>query len=203
MNTREHARFGSVGVPRKGVTIKVVNLEGLELPADRKGQIIAHSSRPNLFFSGYWKKPEITDEMLAGGWLHTGDLGWMDEDGFLYFGSRLKELIRRAGEMISPVEIELQLLKHPAIRDCAVIGIPDEILGEEIKAFVVPAEDIDLETVPDFLRGKIPDHMIPHVISVIEEIPKTETQKIKRHVLASHVGPQVDLRVERTLEKKA
>lgn len=203
MNTAASYRFGSVGSPRKGVTIRVADPEGREVSAGEKGEITARSGRPNLFFSGYWKKPDITAGMMAGGWLHTGDRGWKDEDGFLHFASRLKELIRRSGEMISPVEIELQLLKHPAVKDCAVVGVPDSLLGEEIKAFVVPAEEVAPQVLADFLKDRIPAHMQPRLYAFIDAIPKTETEKVKRHELAGNTAAAFDLKADKKLEKHA
>jgi len=203
MNTADSYRFGSVGRPRKGVTIRVVDDARTEVAAGEKGEITARSSRSNLFFSGYWKKPEVTAEIMAGDWLNTGDRGWKDEDGFLYFDSRLKELIRRSGEMISPVEIELQLLKHPAVQDCAVIGIPDDLLGEEIKAFVVLAKTVKAQELASFLTGKIPIALQPRYFAFIDAIPKTETEKIKRHELMHNNRNVIDLHAPLQPEKRA
>lgn len=200
MNTVDENRFGSVGAPRRGVRIRVVDETDTDVPVGEKGEVIAFSERPNLFFSGYWKKPEITGPMMAGGWLHTGDRGWLDEDGFLYFDSRMKELIRRGGEMISPAEIELQLLRHPAVRDCAVVGVPDDVLGEEIQAVVVLAGEAEPASLRAFLVGKIPTHMLPRYLTFADAIPKTETQKIKRHELLALDGEVFDLAPARTKE---
>jgi crotonobetaine/carnitine-CoA ligase len=127
-------------------------------------------------------------------WLHTGDCGLMDGDGYLYFMGRFKELIRRGGEMISPVEIELQLLKHPCVQDCAVIGIADEIMGEEIKAMIVSVEPLDPLEVRSFLSERLPNHMLPRYVAFVPAIPKTATQKIIRHELAALDVPAIDLR---------
>lgn len=184
MNTREATRLGSVGRPREAVEIAIADESGARLGAGEKGEILARSLRPHVFFDGYWRKPDITAATVRDGWLHTGDRGWMDGDGYLYFDGRVKELIRRGGEMISPVEIELQLMKHPKVRDCAVFAVPDEILGEEIKAMVVSSQGLEASEVRSFLTGRLPDHMLPRYVSFIEAVPKTETQKVKRHELA-------------------
>lgn len=197
MNTPASNRFGSVGPARRGVAIRVINPDGSAAGSGVKGEIIARSDQGELFFGGYWKKPDITAETLRDGWLHTGDRGWLDEDGFLHFDGRLKELIRRAGEMISPVEIELQLLKHPSVRDCAVVGVEDEILGEEIKAAVVLHEDIEANHLASFLSERLPPHMVPRYFAYVDQIPKTETQKIKRHELVGQSGRHFDLKVNR------
>jgi len=116
----------------------------------------------------------------------------MDGDGYLYFDGRLKELIRRAGEMISPVEIEQQLLKHEAVADCAVVGIPDEILGEDIMAYVVARAPVDASDLRDFLKDRLGDYMVPRYYGFIEQIPKTETQKIKRHEVVKVACEKID-----------
>jgi long-chain acyl-CoA synthetase len=190
MNTVEARRFGTVGAARRGVTVRVVDEAGHPVPPGFSGEIVARSEREHLFFSGYWREPEITAEMMRGGWLYTGDGGTMDSDGYVTFGSRLKELIRRAGEMIAPAEIELQLLKHPAVRDCAVVGVPDEILGDEIKAVVVADGAVEAHALRDFLAGRIAAHMLPRYVEFRDAIPKTETQKVKRHELVA-AGPRM------------
>jgi long-chain acyl-CoA synthetase len=197
MNTPASNRFGSVGPARRGVAIRIIKPDGSDARTGDKGEIIARSERSDLFFSAYWKKPDVTAETLRDGWLHTGDRGWLDEDGFLHFDGRLKELIRRAGEMISPVEIELQLLKHPSVRDCAVVGVEDEILGEEIKAAVVLHELIDADSLAGFLSSRLPPHMVPRYFAYVDQIPKTETQKIKRHELVAPSTTQFDVKVSR------
>ncbi|MCM8735200.1 hypothetical protein M5E06_13505 [Azospirillum sp. A1-3] len=126
-------------------------------------------------------------------WLHTCDRGMIDADGFLHFHGRMKELIRRAGEMIAPVEIEMALLKHPAVQDCAVVGVADDILGEEIKAVIVPRSGFDPRKLPAFLASRIPTFMIPRFVETRTEIPKTATQKVQRHLLQDHRDGIVDL----------
>jgi acyl-CoA synthetase (AMP-forming)/AMP-acid ligase II len=194
MNTSKHSRFGSVGRARNGVEIAIVGADGAPVEEGKPGEIVARSLRPNVFFDGYWKEPELTAETMVNSWLHTGDLGVIDGDGYLYFVGRLKELIRRGGEMISPVEIELQLLKHPGIQDCAVIGVADEIMGEEIKAMIVPGEPIEPLDVRNFLSKRLPNHMLPRYIAFVRTIPKTATQKIIRHEVAALDAPAIDFR---------
>ena len=109
-----------------------------------------------------------------------------------YFDGRVKELIRRGGEMIAPTEIEQQLLKHPAVRDCAVVGVPDEIMGEEVKAYVVASEEVSAVTLRAFLETRIARFMLPRYFSFVDSIPKTETQKIKRFALADLTAETVD-----------
>jgi len=188
MNTHTGSRLGSVGLPRQHVRIAIYDAQGRQASAGQRGEIIAQSCVPGMFFSEYWKNPEATAATLKNGWLHTGDRGFMDAQGFLYFDGRLKDLIRRGGEMIAPAEIEQQILKMQGIQDCAVVGVPDEILGEELKAFIVGSQAIAAQDIRSFLRGQIPDYMVPNLYAYVDAIPKTETQKIKRHELvAMHV----------------
>ena len=193
MNTAAASRFGSVGLPREGVYIQILDERGRPCPPGAKGEIVVSSARPHLFFNGYWDKPELTDETLRNGWLHTGDRGWLDEDGYLFFDGRVKDLIRRGGEMIAPAEIETQLLKHPLVSDCAAAPVDDEILGEEIKVVIVASGPIDPAEVRAFLAARLPRHMLPRYFVLADHIPKTETHKIQRHQLTGLPADAVDL----------
>ncbi|HUH59531.1 MAG TPA: ATP-dependent acyl-CoA ligase, partial [Candidimonas sp.] len=174
--------------------ISIRELDGRALGVVEMGEITDSSSVEGMFFTEYWNNPESTAATLKQGWLYTGDRGYLDEDGYLYFDGRVKELIRRGGEMIAPTEIEQQLLKHPAIKDCAVLGVPDDIMGEEIKVVIVASEPVAPEALQVFLKGRVPDYMIPRFFGFVDEIPKTETQKIKRHELMRLDAESIDTR---------
>jgi len=193
MNTPAATRIGSVGRARQGVHLAIQD-QGNACAPLQQGEITARADDAATFFTGYWRNPDATSAMLRGGWLHTGDRGWLDEDGFLYFAGRLKELIRRGGEMVAPAEIELQLIRHPAVRECAVLGVPDEILGEEIAAVVVASEPLKASELRRFLSSRLPGHMLPRFIGFAEALPKTETEKVKRHELARLLVDAIDLR---------
>jgi acyl-CoA synthetase (AMP-forming)/AMP-acid ligase II len=193
MNTPAATRLGSVGRARPGVRLAIQD-HGNACSPFQPGEITARADNPATFFSGYWRNPDATSATLRDGWLHTGDRGWLDGDGFLYFAGRLKELIRRGGEMVAPAEIELQLIRHPAVRECAVLGVPDEILGEEIAAVVVASGPLEAGELRRFLSGRLPGHMLPRFIGFAEALPKTETEKVKRHELARLLVDAADLR---------
>jgi len=193
MNTADATRLGSVGLPRKGVEISIRGERGA-CPVGERGEIVVRASDPVTFFKEYWNNPQATAVTLRDGWLHTGDRGWCDADGFLFFDGRLKELIRRGGEMISPAEIELQVLKHPSIRECAVFAVPDEILGEEVAVAIVADQPVIAGELLQFLTGRLPLHMLPRFVALTDALPKTETEKIKRHELNSLLAAAVDLR---------
>jgi acyl-CoA synthetase (AMP-forming)/AMP-acid ligase II len=192
MNTATATRLGSVGTPRKGVEIAIKSEAGVS-PTNERGEIVVRAADPLTFFKEYWNNSQATAATLQDGWLHTGDRGWCDADGFLFFDGRLKDLIRRGGEMIAPAEIELQLLKHPSIRECAVFAAPDDIMGEEVAAAVVADQPIAAGDLRHFLTGRVPQHMLPRFIAFTNALPKTETEKIKRHELNRLLTTAIDL----------
>jgi long-chain acyl-CoA synthetase len=187
MNTPWATAVGSVGVARPGVDIAILDDDRRPLPVSTTGQIAVRSSRPYLFFTEYWKDIEATQSIRHDSWLLTGDLGNLDADGFLYFSGRKKDLIRRAGEMISPVEIEEGLLRHSAVAECVVTSLSHDVLGEEIVAAVVARHPVTQEELKEFLRRAMPGFMIPEYITFVKEIPKTETTKVKRFEVARSI----------------
>jgi acyl-CoA synthetase (AMP-forming)/AMP-acid ligase II len=193
MNTVGATRLGSVGLPRKDVEIAIRG-EREVCQVDERGEIVVRAADPVTFFKEYWNNPQATAATLRDGWLHTGDRGWRDADGFLFFDGRLKELIRRGGEMIAPAEIELQLLKYPSIRECAAFAVPDEILGEEIAVAIVADQPVVPAELLQFLIGRLPRHMLPRFVALTNVLPKTETEKIKRHELKDLLAAAVDLK---------
>lgn len=193
MNRTGATRFGSVGRPRESVEVSIRDEQGNPLGANEKGEVVVRAQPSDKFFTGYWNNPEATASTLKNGWLYTGDRGWTDSDGYVYFDGRIKELIRRGGEMIAPTEIEQQLLKHNLVRDCVVVGVADDIMGEEIKALIVTSGPVDALQLWEFLSDRLPAYMVPRYVGFVESIPKTETQKIKRHELAGVQANIVDL----------
>jgi acyl-CoA synthetase (AMP-forming)/AMP-acid ligase II len=193
MNRPGETRFGSVGLARESVELSIRDEQGNFLAAREKGEVVTRAVPASKFFTGYWNNPEASASALRDGWLYTGDRGWMDDDGYLYFDGRIKELIRRGGEMIAPTEIEQQLLKHPSVRDCVVVGVADDIMGEEIKALVVTSSFVEPTALHSFLATRLPAYMMPRYIGFVDSIPKTETQKVKRHELAGIQAHIVDL----------
>lgn len=192
MNTAQGTRVGSVGQARPGVALEVRGEDDRPVAQGGQGEIAAHAA-PGMFFTGYWNNPEASAATLRDGWLHTGDRGSLDADGYLYFHGRTKELIRRGGEMIAPAEIEMQLLRHADIRECAVIGVPDDIMGEEIMAVLVARRPIEAAELREFVAARLPAHMVPRYAAYVDSLPKTETEKIKRHELARLDVPVLDM----------
>lgn len=182
INARTAKKLGSVGRTRDDFEVAVLDDQD-RLLATGIGEIAVRPRQPHVMTSGYYRKPEETVAASSNWWFHTGDLGRFDEEGFLHFEGRKKELIRRAGEMISPVTIELCALKHAAIADCAAVGVPDSILEEDIKLVVVSRHFVPPEEIREFLAKSLPRHMLPRYLQFVPMIPKTPTQKVQRFKL--------------------
>jgi acyl-coenzyme A synthetase/AMP-(fatty) acid ligase len=173
----------TVGRPLPGVSIRVVDPDRRPLSVGELGEIAVLSPQT---MDGYYRDPERTSQVMdADGWLYTGDAGFIGEDGCLRLTGRVSDIIKRGGEKIHPEEIEAFLESHPAIRHAVVIGVPNELVGENILAFIVPnpGHAIVLEDVLRFCRGKIASFKIPSEIRLIAEIPVTSNGKIQRHKL--------------------
>jgi long-chain acyl-CoA synthetase len=154
------ARPGSVGLPGPLVDVKILDESGADAPVDSPGEILI---RGVTVTPGYWGDPDATATIIRDGWLHTGDVGRLDQDGYVYLVDRLKDLVIRGGENIATVEIEHCLEEHPAVEEVAVFGVPDDDLGERIGAMVVlkagaAATQLDLA---DFVRGKLAPFKVP------------------------------------------
>jgi acyl-CoA synthetase (AMP-forming)/AMP-acid ligase II len=193
VNSMAEFRGGSNGRPRRDMEIDIVDENDRKVPVGQQGEIVVRPKEPSIILTGYYGKPELMVEACRNLWFHTGDRGSFDADGYLYFHGRIKELIRRKGEMISPVEIETKLRDLAGIEDCAIVGIEDDIVGEEIKAVVVVSRKIDASQVREFLAAHFPEFMLPRYIEFADVIPKTETEKIQRRKLQYLGGGVYDL----------
>ena len=173
---------GSVGFPLPGVEVRIFDEQDREVPRATWGEIVLRG--PNLM-KGYLNKPKETAETLRNGWLHTGDIGYMDEDGELFITDRKKDLIIRGGENISPSEIEEVIFKHPAVLEVAVIGVPDPKYGEEVKAVVVPkpGHSVTEQEVIDFCLQRIARFRSPKTVSLTHALPKNSVGKVLKREL--------------------
>jgi long-chain acyl-CoA synthetase len=166
-------RLGSVGKPAPGVDVRIED-----------GEICVRS--PSVM-AGYWRAPEATAHALRDGWLYTGDLGRLDEDGYLYVIDRKKDLIIRGGFNVFPRDVEEALLKHPAIEAAAVVGRPDAEHGEEVVAFVLLSEEVDPEDIVSWARTRIGGYKYPREVHVIPALPLTPVGKVDRKALRALV----------------
>lgn len=158
---------------------------GRALPAGAPGEIVKQSP---VVMKGYYKNPEATAKALKTGWLYTGDLGYLDEDGYLYFVDRVKDMVRRGDENISSEEVERVLNSHPRVAESAVIAVPDQIRGEEVKAYIVlksPARagSVPAEEIWNFCKSHLAAFKVPRYIQYCAELPKTPSSKVQKNLL--------------------
>jgi len=173
---------GSIGTPIEDVEMKVVDDGGHDLPGGEVGEIVIRG--PNVM-KGYWNRPDATAETIRDGWLHTGDMARVDEDGYFFIVDRKKDMIIRGGFNVYPREVEEVLYEHPAVREAAVIGIPDDQYGEEVAAAVVLKEGAEAspEDVSEFVKSRIAAYKYPRRVWFLDELPKGPTGKIlKREI---------------------
>ncbi|UYI46066.1 long-chain fatty acid--CoA ligase [Vibrio natriegens] len=177
---------GSVGQPIQGVEVKLVDLEGNQVPVGEEGEIIV---RGHNVMKGYLDRPEVTESVLKNGWFHTGDVGRFDEVGNLYIVDRIKDLIIRGGFNVYPREIEEVFMTHPAVAMVAVIGIPHQEYGEEIKAYVVlkPDQDIEAADLQVWGREHLAAFKYPRFVEIRDQLPMSATGKILKRELKSEL----------------
>jgi len=175
-------RLASAGIARTDVEIKIIDSKGRELPIGEMGEIV---TRSDLVMKGYWRNPEATAETLRNGWLHTGDVGYIDERGYLFIMDRSKDMIISGGENIYPREIEEVLMRHPAVREVAVIGVPDAKWVEAVKAVValVPGKSATENELIEFCKQNIASYKKPKSVDFIDELPKNNYGKIMKRDL--------------------
>ncbi|WP_371786433.1 AMP-binding protein [Streptosporangium subroseum] len=162
--------------------VRIVDESGHPLPSGHLGEIVVRGRESGLVMNGYHAMPEATAQVLKNGWLHTGDLGTLDGDGYLTFEGRLSDSIRRRGENISAYEVEQLLIRHPAVLDAAAIGVPSELTEEDLKVIVVvrPGAGLTAEELHEFCLATAPAFMVPRYIELVPALPKTPTQKIEK-----------------------
>ena len=178
---------GSLGKPTPGSVVKIIDDDGNEMPVGEEGHIACQRPDPVMLLE-YLNKPEATREKFIGDWLITGDVGHMDEDGYFWFHGRGDDVITSSGYRIGPGEIEDALLKHDVVQMVAVIGVPDAVRTEVIKAFVIPVPGSDtseatVDELRDFVRSRLARHEVPKMIEFVDSLPMTTTGKIMRREL--------------------
>ena len=184
-NHESHYRLGSVGTPIRHVEMQVWDEHDQELPAGVPGEIVIRGRNVML---GYWKRHEETSAAMRGGWFHSGDIGYVDEDGYFYITDRLKDMINVSGMKVYPAEVENVLYQHAAVHEAAVYGVPDDLLGEAVWATVVikPGYVVTAEELLAFCNERIATFKVPRVVRFDETIPKNPTGKVLKRVLVSN-----------------
>ncbi len=184
-------KLGSIGRPVPGHKVKLMKDDGTFISkSDDEGEIVVQSNSPSIF-SGYWNNDKETQKKIIDGWLHTGDYATVDDEGYFYFKGRKDDLINSSGYRIGPTEIENTILSLQEVEMVAVIGVPDELRGEIIKAVIVPREKSLLKNKNENLKDKIKEHVkqnlaaheYPRLIEFVKELPLTTTGKIKRNLI--------------------
>ena len=182
-DTAHLERLLSAGRPYPGVEVRVVGGDGQDVPTGGLGELWVRSAQ---CMAGYWHRPEATaDTLVADGWLRTGDIGRLDDGGFVYLEDRLKDMIISGGENVYPAEVERVLLLHPDVAEVAVIGVPDERWGETVKAVVVPAPGAapDPAELIAHCRQHLAGYKRPTSVDLVEELPRNATGKVLRREL--------------------
>ncbi|HEX2895660.1 MAG TPA: AMP-binding protein, partial [Marmoricola sp.] len=174
----EH-RSGSVGKPLPHAEVAILDPEGRPVPTGAEGEICVRGHGVML---GYWNEPDLTAQTVRDGWLHTGDVGRLDEDGYLYVVDRLKDLIIRGGFNVFPRDVEDVLLEHPAVQVAACVGKPDPVSGEEVVAVVqlAPGQEVTGTELVEFAKARMAKYKYPRDVLVLDAVPLTSVGKINR-----------------------
>jgi acyl-CoA synthetase (AMP-forming)/AMP-acid ligase II len=172
-------RRASVGRPCPGVRVRILGPNQQELGPRQIGEICIYSPANML---GYWKREDATRATLVDGWIHTGDAGYLDEDGYEYICDRIKEMNIYAGENVYPAEVENALCGHPAVAEAAVFGVPDDRWGELVRAVVVlhPGAEATPSQIQQFVRGLLADFKVPQAITFAPALPRTASGKVQK-----------------------
>ena len=187
-------RLSSAGREFTGVRMCIVNDEDREVPQGEMGEIVVRS---DLVMKGYWNNPEATSESLRGGWLHTGDLGYLDQDGYLFITDRKKDMIISGGANIYPREIEEVIIQHQTVAEVAVIGVPDPHWGESVKALVVTRADAqtDEEEIIEYCRQNLASYKKPSSVEFLSSLPKNAYGKVLKRELREQYWASQERRV--------
>jgi acyl-CoA synthetase (AMP-forming)/AMP-acid ligase II len=179
--------LGSVGLPLAGVEVRIVDADGVDVETGAVGQVaVGGTRRPR----SYLDDRSGTERTWVGGWLLSGDLGRLDADGHLWIVGRQKEMIIRGGHNVVPGEVEAALFEHPAVAEAAVAGIPHPVLGEDVAAWVVLRERVDLEEIRRFLLDRLADYKVPRRITVLDVLPRNESGKVVKTQLVEGTEPR-------------
>jgi crotonobetaine/carnitine-CoA ligase len=185
MWNRPGGKVGSIGKPPYFNEARIVDEADQALPSGKIGELIIRPKDPEEKWVEYYKEPEATHEKIRGGWFRTGDLAYQDEEGWFFFVGRKKDAIRRRGENISASEVELVIMSHPKVLECACFGVPSELGEDDVMVCIVlrPGMNLTHEEVIAFCEERMAYFMVPRYIEFIESLPKTPTERIEKYKL--------------------
>lgn len=187
--TEEHtwSKPGSIGKAIVGYKFKIVDDDGNEVKVGETGEIVSYGP---CIMLGYYNDLKETEKVIRDGWYYTSDLGYVDEDGFLYIVDRKDDRINRAGDHVYPSEVEDVIYKYPGVFEVAVVGVADPIFGQEVKAYITPTPGISLDEnkIVEHCKANMPKHKVPKLIEFMDEIPKTAAGKIDKNILRKREG---------------
>ena len=188
--------MGTVGRVHPHVQVKIIDTQGRVAPRGTPGELL---TRGYSVMRGYWGDPERTQQVIdPGGWMHTGDLAVIDEEGYCNIVGRVKDMIIRGGENISPREIEEFLYNHPAVLDVAVVGVPDAKYGEAVCACIRLREGVTSteEDIQEFCRDRIAHYKVPRYVRFMDSFPLTISGKVQKYLLREHLRAELNLTEE-------
>jgi len=181
---------GSAGIASPTSEVAIVDDNDLPVPAGTLGEIVTRPKIPWTMMSEYVGKPEATIEAFRGCWFHTGDLGYLDEDGYLFFVDRMKDALRRKGEMVSSWEVETTVAQFPQVADCAVVAVPSELGEDEIMVVVVPkGASFDPAELIGFCEDRMAGFQVPRYVRFVDALPRTQTQRVEKYRLRQEGVP--------------
>jgi crotonobetaine/carnitine-CoA ligase len=184
-NPPEHSKVGSIGKPTSFAEVTIWDENNREVAIGKTGEIVTKEKVPYSMFLEYYKQPDKTKEAWEGGWFHTGDRGYMDEDGYFYFVDRIKDCIRRRGENISSFDVEKIVNSHPSVLESAAVAVPAELGEDEVKIYVIlrTNEELKPEELIAFCEERMAYFMVPRYVEILGELPKTATDKAQKYEL--------------------
>jgi len=187
----EERKPGTIGKPSPFYDLRLVDDDDQEVARGEVGEIVIRPREPYGMYLGYWRKPDATIEAWRNLWHHTGDQGRMDDEGFITFVDRKKDAIRRRGENVSSVEVEIAIQRHPKIAEVAVHAVPSEISEDDIKACIVVIEEPTPEELFDYFKQNLPYFAVPRYVEIVPELPRNATLRVMKHLLrARGVTPE-------------
>lgn len=200
---RQGQKENSIGMPLPGTNARIVDMEGgsLTLPPGKMGELVIQGPQ---VMEGYWRRPDETASALRNGWLYTGDLATMDEDGYFYIVDRKKDMVLVGGYNVYPREVDEVLLEHPKIVEAVTVGINDDVRGEVLKAYVVPSpgESLSKADIIAWCRSKLASYKVPRLVEFREELPKTIVGKVLRRALREEEERKASRRKNRQTRQK-